>query len=383
VAYELISSDDHIDINYLPADLWTSRLGDRFGDRTPHVEERDGQAVWICDGRVWSAWRGRPRTGDAPLPVYNALDRVGLGGTGDRRPAVAELRLADMDRDGVHAHVMYGPVFSIRTEDPELRDACYAAYNDWLADFCAVAPERLIGVPMLPEHPGSALAELERLAATGRFRQVNLQIAEAKPRLHDESWEPVWSALERTGMLLSFHVAVFATTPGDPAFGKPASTFAATKAFIEQFLDPFVDLFAWGILERHPDMKVVMAESGLGWLPWVVQELDHRYERLLETESFWAGKGGIGVTMRPSDLFKRQIYATFQEDDVALALLPFFGDGHVLWASDYPHPDSIWPRSREVIERQMKHLSPETRRKLTHDNAAALYRLAGLSAERP
>jgi uncharacterized protein len=80
--------------------------------------------------------------------------------------------------------------------------------------------------------------------------------------------------------------------------------------------------------------------------------------------------------MRPSELFKRQIYATFQEDPVALSLLPFFGDGHVLWASDYPHPDSTWPNSRRIVDQQMRHLSPELRRQLTHDNAVKLYGLA-------
>ena len=79
---------------------------------------------------------------------------------------------------------------------------------------------------------------------------------------------------------------------------------------------------------------------------------------------------------KPSELFRRQIYATFQEDYVALSLLPFFGEGHLLWASDYPHPDSVWPHSRDAIERQMHTLSPQMRRALTHDNAAALYGLA-------
>jgi predicted TIM-barrel fold metal-dependent hydrolase len=82
-----------------------------------------------------------------------------------------------------------------------------------------------------------------------------------------------------------------------------------------------------------------------------------------------------GLEMKPSEVFKRQIYATFQEDHVAMALLPFYGEDHVLWASDYPHPDSVWPNSRAAIERQMSHLGADMRKKLTHDNAAALYRL--------
>jgi predicted TIM-barrel fold metal-dependent hydrolase len=158
--------------------------------------------------------------------------------------------------------------------------------------------------------------------------------------------------------------------------GTTAATFAATKAFIEQFLDPFVDLFAWGILERHPKIRLVMAESGLGWLPWLVQDLDYRHWRLWEAEEFWKDKGGIPLKTKPSEIFKRQIYVTFQEDDVAMSLLDFYGADKVLWASDYPHPDSIWPNSRATIARQTAGLSEEVRRKLTHDNAAKLYGLS-------
>jgi predicted TIM-barrel fold metal-dependent hydrolase len=113
--------------------------------------------------------------------------------------------------------------------------------------------------------------------------------------------------------------------------------------FIEQFLDPFVDLFAWGILERHPKLKIVIAESGVGWVPWVVEELDYRYWRLWECSEFWADKGGIPHKMKPSEVFQRQVYGTFQQSPTAMRLLEFWGPSNMLWASDYPHPDSIWP----------------------------------------
>ena len=142
-----------------------------------------------------------------------------------------------------------------------------------------------------------------------------------------------------------------------------------------QFLDPFVDLFAWGILERHPRLNLVMAESGLGWLPWIVQELDYRHWRLWEAKEYWEQCGGIDLAMKPSELFRRQVWVTFQEDYVAMSLLQFYGEGHVLWASDYPHPDSTWPNSRKAIEKQMGDLAPAVRRQLTRDNAAALYGL--------
>jgi uncharacterized protein len=378
VTDKLISCDDHMDLGQLPADLWTTRLPASLRDRAPHIEERDGLAVWVCDGKVWGSWVGKSLSKEQlarPKVLYNAFDRGGVIDQSGRRPAVAELRLADMDRDGVQTQVIFGPIFQISTDDPALRVACYRVYNDWLMEFCEAAPDRLIGVPMLPETPEGATEELLRLAAKGGVRQVTLMIANIKPKLDDPAWEKLWTALEDTGIILSWHITVFVGKPGDRVAGKPASVFENTKFFMANFLEPFVDLFAWGILERHPKLKMVMAEAGTGWLPWLVQELDYRHWRLWEAKDFWADKGGIALETKPSELFKRQIYATFQEDYAAMALIPFFGDGHLLWASDYPHPDSVWPNSRAAIERQMRDVSPEMRRKLTHDNAAKLYGL--------
>jgi uncharacterized protein len=378
MANTLISCDDHMDLGQLPADLWLTRLPAALRDRAPRVEERDGQAVWICDGKVWGSWGGKPpAAGNQRVikPIYTAFDRGGIYDPSARRPANAELRLADMDRDGVETQVIFGPIFQISTDDPVLRQACYRVYNDWLMEFCSAAPNRLIGVPMLPETPDMATEELLRLARKGGVRQVTLMIAQINPKLDNPGWEKLWNALEETGIILSWHITVFGQDPKSRAFGKAASVFENTKGFLNNFLEPFVDLFSWGILERHPKLKMVMAEAGTGWLPWLVQELDYRHWRLWEAKEFWADKGGKELETKPSELFKRQIWATFQEDYAAMALIPFFGEGHLLWASDYPHPDSVWPNSRAAIERQMKDLSPAMRKKLTYDNAAKLYGL--------
>ncbi|PYN96060.1 MAG: amidohydrolase [Candidatus Rokuibacteriota bacterium] len=359
--YPLISADDHLDLQYLPPDLWTTRLPKSLRDRAPHVEDRDGGSVWVCEGGVWGRWAGRRRPA-GPKSAINAFDRSHVDES-ELRPAKAELRLADMDRDGVEAQVMYGPVTSMIVPDPTLRTACVQVYNDWLLEFCSAAPRRLLGVAILPpEDPTAARDEVYRLAKRGGLRQANLQI------------------FEETGLLLSFHVVVFGA--GGAVLGMPAglqdrtaSAFNTTKLFMDQFLDPFVDLFAWGIFERHPKLKLVMAESGVGWLPWIVQELDYRFWRLYEAREYWDQRGGIDLTIKPSELFRRQVWVSFQDDEVAMSLLPFYGDGHLLWASDYPHPDSTWPNSRRVIDKQMAGLSPEVRKQLTRDNAATLYGL--------
>ena len=132
------------------------------------------------------------------------------------------------------------------------------------------------------------------------MRQVTLMIANINPKLDDRAWEALWNALEETGIILSWHITVFGPNPQSRANGKAASVFENTKFFMANFLEPFVDLFAWGILERHPRLKIVMAEAGTGWLPWLMQELDYRHWRLWEAKEFWADKGGSELETKPS-----------------------------------------------------------------------------------
>jgi len=375
----LVSCDDHLDLNMLPADVWTKRMAASWGDRAPRpVEQENGPTLWMADGQSWGMWNGKRFSFGGPKPIHTAYDRGGIEDLTELRAGNPVLRLQDMDRDQVWAHLVFGPVTSIKTDDPAFMQACYAAYNDWLyEDFCSAAPDRLIGVAMLPPTPEAALEELQRLAKRGGVRQANLQIAVAEPRLEDKRWEPLFDLLEQSGIVLSFHVTVFpgVTKAFDKYKGSPGATFLHAKMFIEQFLDPFVDLFAWGILERHPKLKIVIAESGVGWVPWVVEELDYRHWRLWECKEFWDGKGGIPHKMKPSEVFQRQVYGTFQQSPTAMRLLEFWGPENMLWASDYPHPDSIWPNSVRIIGETMGHLPPETVRGLVGGNAAKLYGL--------
>ena len=213
--------------------------------------------MWLADGERWGFWSGTKNSffGSGPKPIHTAYDRGGIEDTTELRAGHPHLRLQDMDRDHVWGHLVFGPVTSIKTGDEAFMQACYAAYNDWLyEDFCSAAPDRLIGVAMLPPYPEAAFAELKRLAEKGGCRQANLQIAVAEPRLEDPRWEPLFDLLEQTGIVLSFHVTVFpkAGDAFDKYKGSPGATFLHAKMFIEQFLDPFVDLFAWRRGPRTP-----------------------------------------------------------------------------------------------------------------------------------
>jgi predicted TIM-barrel fold metal-dependent hydrolase len=151
--------------------------------------------------------------------------------------------------------------------------------------------------------------------------------------------------------------------------------FAPSKGFITAFLDTFHGLLAEGVLDRHAGVKVMLAEVGLGWLPWVVHEMDYRYQRLVDNKTYWDQRGGINLSVPPSEIWRRNFWVTFQDDPVGLAQLKFCNEDHILWASDYPHPDSTFPDSAGIVLEQMADITPIQRQKILRDNAIELYHL--------
>jgi hypothetical protein len=139
----LVSCDDHLDLNMLPADVWQKRMARKWGERTPRVEISEMGGMWVADGERWGFWSGTKNSffGDGPKPIHTAYDRGGIEDLTELRAGHPHLRLQDMDRDQVWGHLVFGPVTSIRTQDEAFMQACYAAYNDWLyEDFCSSRP---------------------------------------------------------------------------------------------------------------------------------------------------------------------------------------------------------------------------------------------------
>jgi predicted TIM-barrel fold metal-dependent hydrolase len=394
--YQMISVDDHIDMQYLPKDLWTERLPAALRERGPHVVESETSYTWVCGDRTWGAWAGGQPKGP-PVQRYfkTALERGGVAEPGVLRPTIAELRLADMTRDGIEASFMFGPIQAFMCDDPELRAEIYRAYNDWLVEFCSYDPRRLHGIAALPgEDVQASITEMRRLADKGGVQQVNFLIGRAQEAIYGEMWEPFWAAAEETGLIVSFHVggggasgglggprpnqsrgAAGERPAGQAPRERPSMVFTPSKGFITAFLDTFHGLLAEGVLDRHSGVKVMLAEVGLGWLPWVVHEMDYRYQRLLDNKSYWDQRGGINLTMPPSEIWRRNFWVTFQDDPVGLAQLKFCNEDHILWASDYPHPDSTFPESARIVLEQMADITPIQRRKILRDNAIELYHL--------
>jgi len=376
LTHAMISADDHIDLGYLPKDLWTERLPKSLRDRAPHVEDRGEKGeYWVCDGETWSDYRGE-RWFARPNRTKLALDRGGVGEA--HRPTTPEKRLADMDRDGVEASLMFPPIIAMQVGDAELRNACVRAYNDWAVEFGETAPKRFFPVAMLSSVDAEAAKdEVIRVAKAG-FREANFLVNDVTIEMNQKHWDVFWDAAEDAGIVVSYHVG------GSTQSGTVRATIDAMKPGQRQgvfdmglsngatsFFNPFVNMFNFGTLERHPRLKFCLAESAIGWIPFVVQEMDYRYRRQFERKK----SEDIPLKALPSEIFKRQVWATYQTDRVGLHLIQFFGEGHIMWGSDYPHPDSTWPFSKEIIDKDSAHLSPEMKKSFNRDSASARYGL--------
>lgn len=376
-SFQIVSADDHIDMQWLPRDLWTARAPATLRDRVPQVRDSATGAMWYL--------------GDQPLAPYgvasmggglrSGLERGDSVREGEFRPTTPKLRLEDMARDGVSASVMYGPVNPLSTSDPDVRQACFRAYNEWLADFCRAAPGQFVGVGLIPhDEPKQAAEEIYHLADL-KLPEAAFLAARVPGPLFDPLWEPLWAAAEETGTIIGLHLGGGARTLTDQNRSATAAHMGTYLTIVQMKMDEAIaSVVMGGVLERHPGLRVVMAETGIGWLPYILQRMEHSFDRLKDAEASWRDKGGLPLKLRPIEYFQRQVWATFQEDKAGIALLDWIGEDKVMWASDYPHPDGTWPYSQRAIEEQFGHLPDSTRRKILGGSARALYGLPDLAA---
>jgi uncharacterized protein len=278
-----------------------------------------------------------------------------------------ELRIKDQERDGVSGEVLY-PSLGMRLfqmEDGELRAACFGAYNDWLADYCAYDPRRLAGVAMVSlDDPLAGVEELRRAAKKGLRGAMIWGAAPAERPYSDPSYDPFWAVAHDLGMPLSLHILT--ERRGGSDFQSVMKGYPALHHAVERSLTEII--FA-GVLERFPNLRFVSVENDIGWIPHFLQRLDHAFEkyRYLEKET---------ISNPPSYYFRRQVAATFQDDRVGVVMRSFIGVKSLMWGSDFPHSDSTWPNSQAVLEEHTKNLTLEERNWICHDNVAELYGLS-------
>jgi predicted TIM-barrel fold metal-dependent hydrolase len=285
------------------------------------------------------------------------------------RPTTPELRLQDQARDGIQAEVIYGILgVANRLNNPELTNIVYQIYNTWLADFCKTYPDRFAGLACIPNHDAKLAADEVRRAAKLGLRGAELNVNAAIEPLWHPFWEPLWTAAEECQLSIAFHTTGTGKRP--PADLDPKLLMAARASGLAQFqmatAEYLSSLIFGGVLERHPGLRLVLGESGIGWIPYILARMDYEYE-----DQFKA----LGLSLKPSEYWHRQMYATYQQDRIGIKLLDDVGVENVMWGSDYPHPDGIFPDSQAYLQRELGHVPEPIRRKIVCENAARLYGL--------
>ncbi len=371
IKYTMISADDHL---MEPPHTFEDRLPQRFAEAAPRVvETEEGHQVWVFEDAPYfqvgfMCVAGRAREDQRVEPAR--FDEMRPGCFDPKH------RIKDMDINGVWASLNYpsgvtgfgGTLFS-EARDPELGLACVQAWNDWVyEEWHQPYPARIIplGITFLAD-PEKGAAEIRRNARRG-FKAVTLPEQPHKqnlPTVFDAWWEPIVRACAETGTVLSLHVGSsgFGSLPA----GAPMIELGATKLG-PMAIETCAEWLWSGWPARYPDLKIAIAESGIGWVAMLCDRLDN----IMARSGY--GAGWPDKRNSPSDVLRRNFYFCMIDDPSTISTLDKIGVDHVVAESDYPHGDGTWPDTQRVMERLLGGLPVEWIQKITHRNAAKLYR---------
>jgi uncharacterized protein len=360
----VMSADSHMTE---PGDLWVQRLDTRFRDQAPRVVKNDkpnGPAyLFVGPGIHPMSVAAGFAAGKSGQELRDHMNR----GYEAARPSGWDPveRLKDQDLDGIVAEVLYSTlgIVLFNLKDRELQRACLRVYNDWLAEFCAHAPKRLIGIGLYSLADLPDVSEIERCAKLGLKGILVLASGDNEIAYSDSTFDPLWRVAADIGMPISLHKPLVSGMSLTPAMPTPADMQIHIIHVVEQCITRLV---YGGVFERFPEVKVVSAENDVGWIPNWVNRLDHVHSKIPQARR---------LPLKPSEYVKRNVWATFQDDALGPATWKFFGADNYMWASDFPHADSTFPNSLKTIAQNFEGVPDEVTRKIVLDNATRLYGL--------
>ncbi|MEX0683370.1 MAG: amidohydrolase family protein [Dehalococcoidia bacterium] len=366
-----------------PPDLWTSRAPAKYRDRVPKFVPGDnGAAHWAVDG----------------VPFYFLEANAVVNANGDKIPGILSLpfeevdrgayepkaRLKVLDRLGISQQIIYpnvagfGSTNFMKVQDSELRRLCAATWNDAALEVQAEGEDRLFPQAVVPfwdvEYAVEELKRVRGLGITG-ITMCSEPEAFGLPYLDEEHWDTFWATCQDLQVAVNFHIGggtdAFTRTPWKSMARKHPQRRLAVGS-IGLFIDNFrviINLIYSGLLERFPTLKFVSVESGIGWIPFVLEAADYQFEETCPDDR-------EGLTLKPSEYFRRQIFASFWFEDFGPRnVIPLVGEDNVMFETDYPHPTCLYPGAQEHIIDVLSDLEPRVRRKVLQDTAAKLYGL--------
>jgi predicted TIM-barrel fold metal-dependent hydrolase len=373
---KLVSADSHVNE---PAELWVERIDRKFRERAPRIVDNiparppgsylvleDIPPVHVSQGL------GAGKTAEE-LPQFFQTSTYRDARRGGWDPAA---RLEDMELDGVDAEVLYTTLGfrQFWLKDAELQRACFRVYNRWLAEYCAYAPRRLTGLALISLYDiGEAVKELGLCRQQG-LKGAMIWASPPEERSYaDTVYDPFWAEAQELAIPLSLH-AVTGMGRESQALRVMGREVKAVDRYIQsvtlgdEVKRSLTVLVFSGVLERFPRLKIVSAENEVSWLPFVIQRWDqtfHHYRHLYPSP----------LKMRPSEYFSRQIYATFIDDAFGVRNRHQVGIDHLMWSSDYPHTQSTWPHSQQIIARDFADVPDDEKLKIVRQNVIRLYDL--------
>lgn len=377
--YRRISADCHLDLCWMPPEVFVSGASKAMKDRVPHVVDGPEGPYWTSKNCAMLGFVGGANPHGAKWvkgqhPRLDAMGELGLysdAQKGINRVSDPHRRIELMERDGIDAEVIFGILGgAMHMNDPEAANEMLRIYNDWLKGFCAHYPDRQIGLACIPvSNVAAAVAEVRRVAKLGlRGIEIPLQY-DSKPLWH-EQWDTLWQALTEVELPVHFHG--FPSMPygmlDEAGARRPAALFTALSTFQVGLFGPLSSLIGGGVLERYPQLRVSFGEIGLGWLPYALHRMDLQWTEQQRFRTF--------MKLKPSEYWARQCRASFQYDPLGAKLVDLIGVDTLMWGCDFPHGDGTWPDSDKIIADQFSGLPPEKIQKITCDNAVSFYRLA-------
>lgn len=364
MSFPIISADSHITE---PPNTYLDNIDPKWRDRAPrmHRDEKAGD-LFVIDGMDRPVPMGLVAAAGKPVEeititgvLFEELHRGGWD---------PEARLAEQERDGVAAEIIYPTVGMVlcNHSDPDYKKACMDAYNRWIAAYQAPHPERLLGLGQSAMRSvEEGIEDLRSIKALG-LRGVMMPGDPIVEDYDSPVYDPFWEAAIDLELPLSFHIL---TTRGN-AFGHRGPRMNGFLSIIRGCQDIMGTLILGGVFERHPRLKVVCVEADAGWVPHYMYRMDHAFKR----HRNWLPPGQE-LSRLPSEYFAEHIYTTFQDDWVAFKTANLMNWKRLMWANDFPHSDSTWPWSQAMLAEHTKDLTGEQRQHILCKNVADLYQI--------
>ncbi len=364
--FPIISADSHI--TEAP-NTYTDYIDRKWRDKAPRIENHEQLGdVYVIEGMGHPVPMGLVAAAGKPAEEIRIgqvrFEELHRGGWDP------EARMKDQERDGIAAEVIYPTVGMVicNHKDFDYKKACFDAYNRWVAEYCSAHPNRLLGMGQTAMRSvEEGIEDLKQIKALG-LRGVMMPGNPAVEDYDSPAYDRFYQAAIELELPLSFHILTTRDSGlATPTRGPRMNSFLSIIRGCQDIMGTFV---LGGVFERNPDLRIVCVEADAGWVPHYMYRMDHAYDR----HRYWL-PAGQELSRKPSEYFRDHIYTTFQDDWVAFKTVDLVNEERLMWANDFPHSDSTWPRSQELLAEHGKDLSDEQREKILCRNAAELYQI--------